>query len=147
TAQAAAIDAQDRILVAGDTFRANTDLAVARLRPGGALDGSFSGDGRVRVNLGADDRALDITVAPDGKIVVVGQRNTANGATWSLLRLGPGGGRDGSVARRWGRSWWSWSGTPRTARRGSCSVSAPEEAATARSVVTGSYSRTSAAGS
>src|SRR4029453_1148406 len=50
TAQAVAIDAQDRILVAGYTFGANTDLAVARLRPGGALDGSFSGDGRVRVN-------------------------------------------------------------------------------------------------
>jgi uncharacterized delta-60 repeat protein len=96
TAQAVAIDAQDRILVAGYTFGANTDLAVARLRPGGALDGSFSGDGRVRINLGADDRALDITAAPDGKIVVVGQRNTANGARWFVLRLGSGGGRDGS---------------------------------------------------
>ncbi len=96
TAQAVAIDAQDRILVAGYTFGANPDVAVARLRPGGALDGSFSGDGRVRIDLGAADRALDITAAPDGKIVVVGQRNTANGARWFVLRLRSGGVRDDS---------------------------------------------------
>ena len=96
TAQAVAIDAQDRILVAGYTFGANPDVAVARLRPGGALDGSFSGDGRVRIDLGAADRALDITSAPDGKIVVVGQRNTANGARWFVLRLRSGGVRDDS---------------------------------------------------
>ena len=94
TAQAVAIDAQDRILVAGYTFGANPDVAVARLRPGGALDGSFSGDGRVRIDLGAADRALDITAAPDGKIVVVGQRNTASGARWFVLRLRSGGVRD-----------------------------------------------------
>ena len=69
---------------------------MARLRPGGALDGSFSGDGRVRIDLGAADRALDITAAPDGKIVVVGQRNTAIGARWFVLRLRSGGVRDDS---------------------------------------------------
>lgn len=96
TAQAVAIDAQDRILVAGYTFGANHDVAIARLRPGGALDGSFSGNGRVRIDLGASEHALDIAVAPDGKIVVVGERSTPQGASWFVIRLGPGGVRDDS---------------------------------------------------
>ena len=94
TAQAVAIDAQDRILVAGYTFGANEDVAVTRLRPGGALDGTFSGDGRVRIDLGASDHALDIATAPGGKIVVVGQRTTLLGSSWFVLRLKSGGGRD-----------------------------------------------------
>jgi len=94
TAQAVAIDAQDRILVAGYTFGANNNVAVARLRPGGALDGTFSGDGRVRIDLGASDHGLDIATAPGGKIVVVGQRTTLLGSSWFVLRLKSGGGRD-----------------------------------------------------
>lgn len=96
TAQAVAIDAQDRILVAGYTIGDNNDVAVARLRPGGALDDSFSGDGRIRIDLGASDRALDIAAAPDGKIVVVGQRTTQQGAAWFVIRLRSGGTRDTS---------------------------------------------------
>jgi len=96
SAQAVAIDAQDRILVAGYTYGSRTDVAIARLRPGGALDDSFGGDGRVRIDLGASDRALDIAVAPDGEIVVVGQRSTVRGAAWFVMRLLSGGGRDTS---------------------------------------------------
>lgn len=96
TAQAVAIDAQDRILVAGYTFGADDDVAVARLRPGGALDSSFSGDGRVRIDLGASDHALDVATAPGGEIVVVGQRTTVHGSSLFVLRLGSGGGRDRS---------------------------------------------------
>jgi uncharacterized delta-60 repeat protein len=96
TAHAVAIDAQDRILVAGSTFGANDDVAIARLLPGGAPDTSFSGDGKVRVDLGVDEHALDVAAAPDGTIVVVGQRITRRAATWFVLRLRSGGGRDGS---------------------------------------------------
>jgi uncharacterized delta-60 repeat protein len=95
TAQAVAIDQQDRIVVAGYTIGANdADVAVARLRPGGAIDDSFGGDGRVRIDLGANDRALDVAVAPDGTIVVVGERTTQQGAAWFVIRLRPGGARD-----------------------------------------------------
>ena len=114
TAQAVAIDAQDRILVAGYTFGANPDVAVARLRPGGALDGSFSGDGRVRIDLGAADRALDIAAAPDGKIVVVGQRNTA--ARREVVRAPPP--VRGRVA------------TIRSAATGSCSPTSADDSST-----------------
>jgi len=96
TAQAVAIDAQDRIVVAGYTFRGKDDVAVARLRPGGALDTSFGGDGRVRIDLGANDHPLDVATTPDGRIVVVGQRTTLHGAAWFVIRLRAGGSRDDS---------------------------------------------------
>ena len=38
----------------------------------GALDSSFSGDGRVRTNFGGGDRALAVAVQPDGKLLVAG---------------------------------------------------------------------------
>jgi uncharacterized delta-60 repeat protein len=96
TAQAVAIDPHGRILVAGSTIGANENVAIARLRPGGALDGSFSGDGRVRIDLGADEGAMDIASTPDGTIVVVGQRTTRRGAAWFVIRLRSGGTRDTS---------------------------------------------------
>lgn len=94
-AHGVAIDAQDRIVVAGYTI-GRTDVAVARLKPGGALDGSFSGDGRVRIDLGATDRALDVAVTKDGKIVIVGERVTSRASTWFVIRLRSGGTRDTS---------------------------------------------------
>jgi len=96
SAQAVAIDAQDRIVVAGYTIGASTDVAITRLRPGGALDDMFGGDGRVRIDLGAKDEALDVAVAPEGTIVVVGTRTTAQGSGWFVIRLRAGGGRDTS---------------------------------------------------
>ena len=96
SAQAVAIDAQDRIVVAGYTIGRRTDVAVARLRPNGGTDGSFSGDGRVRIDLGAKDQALDVAIDSDGKIVVVGKRSTRLGARWFVIRLLQGGGRDRS---------------------------------------------------
>ena len=95
-AQTVAIDGQDRILVAGSTVGAQTDVAIARLLPRGALDRSFSGDGRVRIDLGASDRAMDVAATPDGDIVVVGQRIAPQGTAWFVLRLGSNGARDPS---------------------------------------------------
>jgi uncharacterized delta-60 repeat protein len=97
TARAIAVDGQGRILLAGSTLGANHDVAVARLLPGGALDGSFSGNGRFRLDLGADDEAFDVTVA-DGKIVVVGERHGATGTKWFVLQLHPNGTLDHSFS-------------------------------------------------
>ncbi len=49
-----------------------SDFALARYLPGGNLDGSFSGDGKVRTNFGSFDFAESVVLQPDGKIVVVG---------------------------------------------------------------------------
>jgi uncharacterized delta-60 repeat protein len=96
TAQAVAIDAQDRILVAGYTIGTKTDVAIARLRPRGALDGTFGRNGRVRIDLGASDRAMDVAAAQDGSIVVVGQRVAQQGTAWFVIRLSSNGARDTS---------------------------------------------------
>jgi uncharacterized delta-60 repeat protein len=95
-AQAVAIDAQDRILVAGSTIGAETDVAIARLLPRGAPDRTFGGDGRVRIDLGASDRAMDVAATPDGGVVVVGQRVASQGTAWFVIRLRSDGARDTS---------------------------------------------------
>jgi uncharacterized delta-60 repeat protein len=57
------------ILVAGT---GNGDFALARYGPGGSLDRSFSGDGRLTTDFGSEDIATAIALAPDGKIVAGG---------------------------------------------------------------------------
>ena len=109
TANAVAIDDQDRIVVAGAATRGGSDVAIARFRAGGALDPTFGGDGMVRVDLGGADEALDVDVAPDGSIVAVGHRRTATRTAWFALRLRADGrpddtfGGDGVVVTDFGR--------------------------------------------
>jgi uncharacterized delta-60 repeat protein len=93
TAEAVAVDGQDRVVVAGHTY-ASVDIAVARLRWNGSLDGTFGGDGRVRIDLGAKELALDVAVADDGKVVVVGYRATQKAEAWFVMRLRQNGSRD-----------------------------------------------------
>ena len=108
TARAVAVDAQGRILLAGNTIGANHDIAVARLYPGGGLDGSFNGDGRFRLDLGVDEEVFDVAVAAD-KIVVVGERHGPIGTRWFVIQLRPNGtldpsfGGDGRVITDFGR--------------------------------------------
>lgn len=96
TAEAVAVDGQDRVVVAGHTYGAGVDIAVARLRWNGSLDGTFGGDGRVRIDLGAKEYALDVATAGDGKVVVVGYRETRTAETWFVMRLRANGSRDGT---------------------------------------------------
>jgi len=96
TAQAVAVDAQGRFLVAGYTIGRRTDVAIARLRPGGPLDGTFGRRDSVRIDLGASDRAMDVAATRDGKIVVVGERVTRQQTTWFVIRLRSDGARDTS---------------------------------------------------
>jgi uncharacterized delta-60 repeat protein len=96
TAQAVAIDTQDRILVTGYTIGTKTDVAIARLQPRGAPDRSFGRNGRVRIDLGASDRAMDVAATQDGKVVIVGERVTRSGTTWFVIRLLSTGARDSS---------------------------------------------------
>ena len=96
TASAVAIDAQDRILLAGYTIGTRMDVALARLELGGALDGTFGRDGRVRIDLGARDRAMDVAATRDGKVVIVGERVSRQRTTWFVIRLRSNGARDAS---------------------------------------------------
>ena len=105
-ARAVAIDGNDRIVVAGYTLTAsNRDLALARYLGNGALDTSFSSDGKVTLPVGTgDDEAAAIAIQPDGKIVVAGY--AADGSQHDVLiarfldngNLDPGfGGGTGTV--------------------------------------------------
>jgi uncharacterized delta-60 repeat protein len=90
-----ALQADGKIVAAGYAPAAGTnDLAVARLTADGALDGSFSVDGRVTTGFGGgDDGAFDVAVQADGKIVAAG--SAYMGATdwdFAVARYLVGGG-------------------------------------------------------
>jgi uncharacterized delta-60 repeat protein len=89
------LDGHGRLIVVGSTFDANgIDVAVARFRRGGALDQTFGGNGRVRLDLGGQDFAFDVEVTSDGRIVVAGRRSTPTRDRVFALRLRPRGRLD-----------------------------------------------------
>ena len=94
SAEALAVGGQNRVVVAGHTYGASVDIVVARLNWNGTFDGAFSGDGRVRIDLGAKERALDVAIADDGNVVVVGYKQTRWAETWFVMRLRTNGSRD-----------------------------------------------------
>ena len=103
-----AIQFDGRIIAAGVTFTGpNTrQFCVVRLKPDGALDSSFDGDGIVSFEIGNSsmDTANAVAVQPDGKIVVAGSANVAivtekarlSQNDFALARLNPDGSLDAS---------------------------------------------------
>jgi uncharacterized delta-60 repeat protein len=82
-----------RIVAAGWTVSSGGRFAVTRYEPGGGLDSSFGGDGKVATNFtGRFDAAFDVAVrAADGKIVAVG-RAAGLGGRFAVARY-TGSGR------------------------------------------------------
>ncbi len=78
----------------------NKDFAIARYLADGTLDTSFSGDGKLTVNMaGEDDFAEAVAIQPDGKIVVVGEAyNGSESYNVALLRLNADGSFDNSFS-------------------------------------------------
>ena len=60
----------------------------------GDLDPGFDGDGRVTIDYGGVDRANDVLVQPDGKIVTAGERGTGVVGTAQVSRLNADGALD-----------------------------------------------------
>lgn len=90
--RAAAIDAQDRILVAGDVVAApdDEDLAVARFNADGRLDTGFGVNGVRHVSCGSDyETAADLAVDGAGRILLAGRfsgpAGTSAGACMATL--------------------------------------------------------------
>jgi uncharacterized delta-60 repeat protein len=71
---AVALAPDGKIVVAGSAEFSddNTDFALVRLQPGGALDTTFSFDGKTTLNYGGYDGAAAVALQPDGRIVVAG---------------------------------------------------------------------------
>jgi uncharacterized delta-60 repeat protein len=90
----------ERIVAAGAVTTPSGDVRpfVVRFKANGALDGAFSGDGKLVLNVGPGDAdAYDVIVQPDGKIVVAGEYAAADHvANFLIVRLHPDGSRDHS---------------------------------------------------
>lgn len=88
--RAAALTPNGKVVVAGysaTSGSADYDMVVARFNPGGSIDKSLAGTGRI--DLGPDDRddlPAAVLVQPDGKIVVAGEAR-ANGSRMSVTRV------------------------------------------------------------
>jgi len=101
-AQAIALQADGKILVAGASDQGGTglDFAVVRYQADGSLDTTFGNGGKVVADFAGDaDRAEALLVQADGRIVVGGEANTGSGAggrgvDFALLRLNADGTLD-----------------------------------------------------
>ena len=68
---AALLQTNGKIVLVGET-PANNDIAVARLQPSGAPDGTFSSDGKTTIDVAGDDDGYAAALQADGKIVIAG---------------------------------------------------------------------------
>jgi uncharacterized delta-60 repeat protein len=93
-ATAVAVDAEDRIVIAGYTIDDQVDLALARFLPTGELDDTFSGDGRVRWDLGQGEFAFDMVLDAAGRPVIAGKTSTGLDEAILVARLGTDGTPD-----------------------------------------------------
>ena len=90
----AVIQVDGKIVVGGvtdkDNFSTLTDFALVRLNPGGGLDTSFSGDGKVIIDFGGADSGNALARQPlDGKYVLVGYNDNGSQTDFALARVLP----------------------------------------------------------
>ncbi|MEX0832274.1 MAG: hypothetical protein WD276_00135 [Actinomycetota bacterium] len=94
-ARGLALASSGNIVVAGRTTGSNSDFVVARYKPDGTLDSSFSGDGKVTTPIGAGpDRANSVAIQADGNIVAAGWSDNPSQPDFALARYQASG--DGS---------------------------------------------------
>lgn len=97
-----AIQPDGRIVVVGRTHIPGIsdyyDTAVARLTSTGALDTSFRGDGKSVLDLGFREQATAVAIAPEGKIVLVGDGLVALDGDFFVTRLTSSGALDSTFS-------------------------------------------------
>jgi uncharacterized delta-60 repeat protein len=103
-AEAVAVDADGRILVAGagteNLYVTGSDFALARLHADGAFDTSFSGDGKRTTDFGPEraDHAHGLAIRSDGRIVAAGGSGLEDDPKVALARYTTGGALDSSFS-------------------------------------------------
>jgi uncharacterized delta-60 repeat protein len=92
----AAMARQDdgKIVLVGTTNQTGDDIGLARYNPRGGLDESFGGDGKVVTDLGEDEVGRDVSILPNGKILVAGQSIFGTEADFLVARYNPNGKLD-----------------------------------------------------
>lgn len=94
-AHAVVVQSDGKIVVAGTTTSGGTtQVAVARYTTAGALDTSFSADGKVFILVGTIDDASAIAIDGDGKIVLAGTTFNGSNKDFLLVRLESDGDLD-----------------------------------------------------
>jgi uncharacterized delta-60 repeat protein len=93
-----ALQADGKIVAAGTAAGpSGGDFALARYKPGGGLDPTFSKDGKLRTdfNGGEDDEARAVLIQPDGRIVLAGfGEGLGSSSVFALARYRTGGKLD-----------------------------------------------------
>jgi uncharacterized delta-60 repeat protein len=93
--RAVAVQADGKIVVAGERRTLSTDFAIARYNADGSLDSTFGQNGTVFTDFGKADSALDVAIQPDGKILAAGIRFDSLGvSSIAVARYGADGSRD-----------------------------------------------------
>ena len=94
-----AVQSDGKIVVAGSSVTATgySDFALARYTTTGALDTSFSFDGKVTTPIGSgDDQGKSVALQSDGKIVVAGYAVGGTSYDFALARYTAAGALDAS---------------------------------------------------
>jgi uncharacterized delta-60 repeat protein len=93
-----ALQADGKIVAVGGAGGLGDRMALARYNPGGSLDSTFSGDGKVLTNFTrGSDYATGVTLQADGKIVVAG-RAAGLGGRMALARYNANGSLDSTFS-------------------------------------------------
>ncbi len=94
-----AIQPDEKIVVVG-TVGYNTvmDVGIVRYNTDGSLDTSFSGDGIVTTDFGADEYGSSVAIQPDGKIIVGGQSGSYPNYESVMARYNSDGSLDTSFS-------------------------------------------------
>jgi len=93
--QAVAIQQDGKIVVAGYSMNAASDIAVVRYNTDGSLDAGFNSTGKVITPVGASfDNAYALAIQPDGKIVVAGSSSNGTKSEFLLVRYNTDGSLD-----------------------------------------------------
>ncbi len=100
-AEAVAVQPDGRVLTAGGSSRPGIglDFFVHRLTALGASDASFGNpgnNGAAFIDFGGSERAVGLTVLPDGKLAVAGVKSAGPGGDVAVARLTAGGALDAS---------------------------------------------------
>jgi uncharacterized delta-60 repeat protein len=90
------VDSQNRVVVVGITDNgSDTDIAVARLTPEGALDPSFDEDGKQTITFGmASDEGFSVAVDSLDRVVVAGYTDNGSNFDFAIARLTSAGAPD-----------------------------------------------------
>ena len=94
------VQPDDKILVAGFSHNGvDADFALVRYNTDGTLDTSFSGDGMLTTDFGSGlDSGYDVTVQPDGKILVSGFSSNGSNYDFAVVRYNADGTLDTSFS-------------------------------------------------